>query len=384
MSEAKSSAQTPFDIERARLEQERQLKEKELTLRERELELEHRKSWMERWSAPAVVAIVAGFTGIAGTIFSSSQNRALEREKHEATLILEAIKTTGTPLEKEKQTAANLVFLADAGLITKIRKAQVDQLRAKAQGAGPSLPARGVEFQRSSSLTAELESKLQSSLAAYQTWLAGIGYRPEVGAEPVTVRVDEDNSTNAYFDGKSVALGANLAWDPEYALSEYTWHVLKQTNPGAFQDLWQNSGLHSQAFAHALKFYFTCSYRDDPLVGKNYYTLAGQEPPPGRPQGYLFDLGSLKVFDEHGGGLEATEPHHVGEIWGGALWELREKLGREKADRVVLAAWKRLRDTPKDVNARFFVEAVVRAAEAEGVGQDTVLVRQAFTERRLR
>ena len=146
-----------FDLERAKLLQEKELKERELALKERELDLQHQQSWLARWSTPAVVAIVAGFIGYVGTLISSYQNRQLEREKQEGTLILEAIKTTGTTEEKGKQTAANLVFLADAGLITSIKKIELEKLRAQSQGVVPSLPApQGIEFKQPPTLTSEL------------------------------------------------------------------------------------------------------------------------------------------------------------------------------------------------------------------------------------
>src|SRR5262249_50034567 len=110
LEDAAMHGQGQFDLERAKLRQERELKEKELALKEKELEIQDKQPWQGRWSTPAVVAIVAGLIGYSGTLISSYQNRQLEREKQEGTLILEAIKTTGTAAEKERQTAANLVF----------------------------------------------------------------------------------------------------------------------------------------------------------------------------------------------------------------------------------------------------------------------------------
>jgi hypothetical protein len=169
---------------------------------------------------PVVAAIIVGLVGYVGTLISSYQNRQLKREKQEGTLILEVIKTTGTVEEKERQTAANLVFLADAGLITSIKSSELEKLRVKAQGAVPSLPApQGVEFKKSLALTSALQLKLQSALRDYQAWLVGIGYDPGQAQGPAIVRVDEEIRDNAYFDNENVVLGVNLAGDPEYLLS---------------------------------------------------------------------------------------------------------------------------------------------------------------------
>jgi len=382
-SDAGASGHGQSDLERAKLLQEKELKEKELALKEKELEFQHRQSSSARWSTPAVVAIVAGFIGYIGTLISSYQNRQLEREKQEGTLILEAIKTTGSADEKSRQTAANLVFLADAGLITSINKSELDKLREKAQGAGPSLPAsqgpapQGVDFKRSSALTAELQSKLQSALVAYQTSLAKIGYDPGRAKDRISVRIDEDQRDNAYFDNESVVLGVNLARDPEYVLSEYTWYVLKQSNPAAFNALLKGGSVQFSGFSYGLKFYFTCSYLDDPYVGKNFHSLVNDSDADRKRQ-YLFNLDELKAFS-----TSTTEPHALGEVWGGAFWELRKKLGREKADRLLFEAWKRLAVTDKANEVRFFVDTVLDASKAAGNEGDSPTIVQAFAQRKL-
>ncbi len=309
--------QGQFDLERAKLLQEKELREKELALKEKELDLQHQQSWLARWSTPATVAIVAGLIGYFGTLISSYQNRQLEREKQEGTLILEAIKTTGTAEEKGKQTAANLIFLADAGLITSISKGELEKLRVKAQGAGPSLPApQGIEFKQSSSLTSELQSKLQSALLHYQTSLVRIGYDPGQTKDRVVVRVDEDLRDNAFFDNESVVLGVNLARDPEYVLQEYTWYVLKQANPRAFSAMWDSNVLQFHGFSYGLKFYLACSYLDDPYIGKNYHSLVkGADTDPKRR--YLFNLDEFRPFDAaEGARPDGLETHKLGEVWG--------------------------------------------------------------------
>ncbi|HEY2423833.1 MAG TPA: hypothetical protein VGH55_06995 [Chthoniobacterales bacterium] len=243
------------DVEVARLAQEKELKEKELNIQRDQLR------W-NRWGNPAFVAIVAGLIGYISTLYSSYSTRQLEaerqrnterleqenhestlkleREKQEGTLILEAIKTGGTAEYKEMRTAANLVFLADAGLISSIKKDELDRLRKIAGETLPSLPApEPFEFKPSSTLTTDLQTKLTKALSNYQTYLATLGFAPKPLAEKIGVRVDERETYNASFDGKEIVLGLNLASDPEYVLFEYTWYVLKQSNPRAFQALWK-------------------------------------------------------------------------------------------------------------------------------------------------
>jgi hypothetical protein len=72
---------------------------------------------MAELNTPLLAAIVAAFiAGIANIIvawFNQKSQRRLEREKAEATRILEIVKTGG--VEKAK---TNLQFLAESGLIT--------------------------------------------------------------------------------------------------------------------------------------------------------------------------------------------------------------------------------------------------------------------------
>jgi hypothetical protein len=367
-------------LERAKLRQERELKEKELVLRDKELNLQLQQSRWARWSTPVVLAIVAGLIGYFGTLISSHQSLQLEREKQEAMLILEAIKTTGTAPEKEKQTAANLVFFADAGLIKSIKKAELDKLRVKAQGAGPSLPAaKGVvEFERS--VTTDLQSKLQSALAKYQDFLVGVGYDSVQAKDRVTVRIDEEGRENAYFVDNSIVLGPNLAGDPEYVLSEYTWYVLKQSNPLAFETLISLRSYQYQGFTYGLKFYFPCSYLNEPYVGRSYYSLSG-ETGRDRSRPYLFNLDQLKAFSNT---QADREPHKLGEIWGSAFWEMRKKLGPKKTDRLLFATWRRFQAVSRTLNKpRFYVNTIMDAAKAGGNEQDIEVIRQAFASRNL-
>ena len=148
-----------------------EFRDKELHLREKELSIQKESGILAQWNTPIVAAIVAGLVGYIGTLISSSQNRRLERDKQEGLLVLEALKTQGSLSEREKQAAANLVFFAEAGLIS-INNAQLKTLRTKSQGAGPALSvAQGVEFKSSAHLNQDLKTRLQGALAGYQSAL---------------------------------------------------------------------------------------------------------------------------------------------------------------------------------------------------------------------
>jgi hypothetical protein len=387
--EQRERQQRELDLREQELKDQRAHRQEELALKKQELELQGQQKWLSPWNTPVVLAIVAGLLGYLGTLISGCQGRDLEREKHratleaerqkqEGTLILDAIKTAGTAAEKEKRTAANLVFLADAGLITSIPKEELEKLRSKAGDTGPSLPAvQGVEFSRSGALTADLQARLQRELLGYQTYLGGLGYDPGKARDRVVVRVEDSLEGNAYFDSTSVVVDAHLARDPDYVLSEYTWYVLKELNQETYQAF--ATALQLRGFGQGLKFYFTCSYRNDALVGKNYYSLIHITAPPGS-QGYLFNLDQRPKFDK-----TEQEEHKLGEIWGSAFWELRKQLGPEKADKIVMTAWKQLKPTTADLDKlSSFVNVIVEASKPIAPDTDPQRVRQVFEERNLR
>ena len=118
-------------LDRQRLEQDKELKLKEL-------EIQAKQAAKVQWTAPIIVAVIGGFIGLLSNFWSSYQNLALERQKQEGTLILEAIKTGQT-----REASANLIFLDNAKLI----HLTTEQRQPLEQKAGknplPSLPKIG-------------------------------------------------------------------------------------------------------------------------------------------------------------------------------------------------------------------------------------------------
>jgi hypothetical protein len=107
------------------------------------------KVW-ERALTPLGAAVFAGLIGLFGSVINgynansieSSKQAAterIERQKFEANLILDAIKTGGTGTDREAQIAANLTFLAEAGLIN-LTKEKIAELKTKSRNQLPSLP----------------------------------------------------------------------------------------------------------------------------------------------------------------------------------------------------------------------------------------------------
>jgi hypothetical protein len=388
---------------------DRELKELEVLNKQQELdarkqEASEKSHWLVRWNNPAVLAILAALIGYLGTLINWSFARSDERDRHNDTLELEAAKQraseqleqkklqgtlilnamkTGEGTDQAKRAAANLLLLADAKILA-FDAETLTRLKERAGDVGFGLPSSAdIEFRQSPSLTQELQAKLQRELIGYQQYLVGIGYDSGLARQSIPVLIDERSSDNAFFDGEVVHIGKALANDSEYALSALTWLLLKRSNPQAFSALDDSHGVHLSGFVQALKFYLTCSYRNDPQFGKNFWMLTGIATPPGNDPRFLFNLKTARKWDQTGG-VKEMEEHRLGEIWGASLWELREQLGQQIADKLVFTTWKQFKPVKSELNRpKFYIDAIIAAAVTIDASLDQKLVRQVFARRSL-
>lgn len=145
-------------IEDGKLELERKRLAIETRLKRRDQQFQHRQfdagrkgvAAYAQFLTPVGAAVIAGMLGLFGTVWNGYQsnlietnkqiaNEKLERQKLESTLVLDAIKTAGAGEEKERQTAANLLFLANAGFLT-LPPDKLGIIKEKAGDLLPSLP----------------------------------------------------------------------------------------------------------------------------------------------------------------------------------------------------------------------------------------------------
>jgi hypothetical protein len=114
--------------EREKWNFENRLKLLEIDLKRRELDIKETETSRARWTNPLVIAVLsaalAGLGSVVATVYSASQQRdadtrkaeqarGLEREKGEASLVLEVVKTASPD-----KAADNLKFLVDTKLIS--------------------------------------------------------------------------------------------------------------------------------------------------------------------------------------------------------------------------------------------------------------------------
>jgi hypothetical protein len=207
----------------------------------------------------------------------------------------------------------------------------------------------------------ELERKLGAVLKRFHAYLVDLGLR--VGQVP-TVRVEEMNTPNAYYIENRITLAETVADDPDLVCREYSHHVLMdvvaQDRPGSQAARAVESGLAD---------YLTCSFKGNPLWAPQAVKVVEALLPSfaGRPA--IRNLENRRRFDDVPAGVAPIE---LGEIWGGALWELRSLFGRARADKLAVAAWKQTDDYGDGIVDAAFARRLAalagdHAADVEGV-----------------
>ncbi|MDP3799608.1 MAG: SAV_2336 N-terminal domain-related protein [Polaromonas sp.] len=196
--------------------------------------------------------------------------------------------------------------------------------------SGPSSrPASGgtnLEFEESAALTPELRALLSSAFLSFEAFLVGCGYRPRESS--LKVFVDPDLKDNVYYEPSRVVLGAPLATDTDAFFRECSHHALLSIPFGTL-------GKHQRAIESGLADYFACSFNNDPRFGEQSIQVFS-----GVPE--IASKGALRLLENDRHYDEArsdSEMHDVGEIWGGAFWEMRHRLGSQLADRLLFEGW---------------------------------------------
>ena len=208
---------------------------------------------------------------------------------------------------------------------------------------------KAVIFQKSEALTPELQKTLEDTVEAFRSHLRQIGF--PTGGSPVPVSVDP-TLVNAHYDaGKNeIVIGALLVNDPDVAVREYARHVVEHMHP---------DGSYT-AILSGLADYLTCSFNDRAKLAEKSAPAFGRKY---ARQGYLRTMDNRRTFDELG---PAAEMHDVGEVWGGAFWEIRALLGANDGNRLLLTACKETPAKEDSPQSRVeFARAVVRLARRD-------------------
>jgi hypothetical protein len=183
-----------------------------------------------------------------------------------------------------------------------------------------------IEVEPSGHLTTESHRSLASALSSFQAYLQALGYKASGGR--VRVRV-EPRLKDAYYDGSEnrIVLGPTLAPDKDVAFREYAHHALI-SQAKATEASWDWDSVRA-SIESGLADYFACSFGDDPLVAQVWARSSQNKP-------YIRNLDNRRAFDDLPPDAGRKD---VGEVWGGAFWELRTLLGPAVADKLLFSTW---------------------------------------------
>ena len=227
-------------------------------------------------------------------------------------------------------------------------------------------------FEPSAALTPELQSQLQASFDLFQDYLVGVGYK--TAERKVTIFIDP-TLENAHYDGQRIILGKQLASDTDALFREYTHHALL---PGGSRTAMTNE---QAAVESGLADYFPCSFSNDPAFGEKsihvFQTYPGYE-----------NKTAIRMLDNDRKFTEAAkdlELHSVGEIWSGAFWEIRTRLGQPSADKLLFSTWMAMLplEPHKNFSARF-AKTLIDAARVLEDGDRSPEVAETFQRRKLK
>jgi hypothetical protein len=193
------------------------------------------------------------------------------------------------------------------------------------------------------------QQELQGTVGSFVDYLTEIGFRPPTG--PVDVSIWTENPRNAaYFIDKNVIrIGQELAGDPDVAVHEYAHHALGELLP---QGEAVARGDDAVGIQNGLADYYTCSFSGDPRLGRIW-----------RPPDGIRNLDNDKTFADLDTDVLRQNAFIAGEVWGAAFWELRSRLGQERADRALLSVWSMQR---RKVRGPDFVRQLITTLAAEG------------------
>jgi uncharacterized protein YoxC len=220
----------------------------------------------------------------------------------------------------------------------------------------------------SSGLPATVQDKLTASAAKFLKYFENLGYRPKTEIVNFNAKPDITGALS-YYDPKTQTIYVDARWadDESILFHEYAHLILYSSLP--FNALsgptkWK---LSQVPIEFGLADYFTASARSQPLIGE----VAAQVLKTGTPA--LGDLAnSAKITTLTPSDYAVAAKLSGG--WGGAFWDIRNKVGQAAADQWIYDAWRALTDSDDALVAQSFLKNLLtQARTARGPqAEDTV------------
>jgi hypothetical protein len=190
---------------------------------------------------------------------------------------------------------------------------QLNVLSTKVDAIGEKLG-----FTPTSKISAEGKHQLKATFARFQNYLMGLGPQGAVGPVSIDVRDKMDGGMISYYDPSKRMMVIDSKYISESAVifRESAHNVLVPKGmPGATP--------HYAAIESGLAWYLPCSFIGDPNPARSVSS---------------WDLTKKRQFAEIRSDAASALTDGT-EIWGGAFWELRQRLGQSTTDKLLFEAW---------------------------------------------
>lgn len=208
----------------------------------------------------------------------------------------------------------------------------------------------------SGEVSQELKDALTRALHEFHNYLRELGIslpqdEPQIHIQTTTKYTE----WLAYYEPEEnrIVISSQYADDPDLAEKQYAHYVLIHSvhcESGKWQ--WD-----AEAIEAGLAVYLVCSHNDRPVLGLLSLSKMSM---PVSSSNWAEDLrNNQKVSDI----APPTVPVLAGMAWGGAMWNIRQTLGHEAADRVIVGAWQGLNVCQEGPVAAEFTSRLLNALQ---------------------
>jgi hypothetical protein len=322
----------------------------------------------EKLSRMVSIAAIPLVLGVGGWFIQRQlQDQSIKRDYVQLALtILQNPDTSKVPPEIREWA----VDLLNENSPTKLNPQAIKNLKSGAV----TLPS--FSFVSSNALTPALKQTLEKSLEDFKKYLVNLGFT--VPSETISVDIrdgtvieSEGNQGVAFWEPKthSIRVASAFASDKVTVLRQFAHELLSPTGTAPWDFFAIESGVAS---------YFPCSFTNHPMLGDGA-SDAGKSIL--SPQ----DLRKRRGVSEIQLRQWESVQNDGSEIWGGALWQIRELLGAERADRLIADTWHAFSfEETKGKAYVSFVNHLLTNSAAIDQGKYTAQIRAVFDERGVR
>jgi hypothetical protein len=222
--------------------------------------------------------------------------------------------------------------------------------------------------------TAFKEAMVYFHIDRAQRYLQSLGFS-DINDRPIGVDVSGTTEDNSFYSPITKSLsfgtgGVDDAEDAEIILHEYGHSIQDAQNPGFGPEG------EARAMGEGFGDYFAASFFEERkpsrfrhLVGSwDAVAYSDQDPP------FLRRLDSTKLYPRD----KVNEEHADGEIWSACLWQIRDQVGRERMDRLVISHHYLI---GRDATFKDAAEALIRADKRLYQGAHAKQIASVFVKR---